>query len=83
MKKYLVRFLKFLLVIVCAPIWYIFAIICTLFICTIGSLTLFIIFYVKTGNTDDSWNKADTIINAICNFMLLDSTNKIKEFLNN
>lgn len=83
MKKYLIRFLKCLLVIVCMPIWYIAAIICTLFMSTIGSLVLFIIFYEKTGNTDDSRNKTDNIINAICNFMFIESTEKIKEFLNN
>jgi hypothetical protein len=83
MKKYLIRFLKCLLVIVCMPIWYIAAIICALFIGTVGSLILFIIFYEKTGNTDNSWNKTDNIINVICNFMFIESTEKIKEFLNN
>ena len=83
MKKYLIRFLKCLLVIVCIPIWYIAAIIFALFMGTIGSLVLFIIFYEKTGNTYDSWNKTDNIINAICNFMFIESTEKIKEFLNN
>ena len=82
MKKYLIRFLKCLLVIICAPIWYAAAIICTLFMCTIVSLILFIIFYEKTGNTDVSWDKTNDICNAICNFMFLESSDKIKEFLN-
>lgn len=82
MKKYLIRFLKCLLVIVGAPIWYFVAIICTLFMGTIGSIILFIAFYEKTGNTDDSCNMTNDIINTICNFMFLDSTDKIKEFLN-
>ena len=83
MKKYLIRFLKCLLVIIGAPIWYITAIICALFICTVAATTLFIIFYEKTGNTDVSWNKTNDICNAICNFMFLDVSDKIKEFLNN
>ena len=83
MKKYLIRFLKCLLVIVGAPIWYAAAIICTLFMCTVVSLILFIIFYEKTGNTDISWDKANDICNVICNFMFLESSDKIKEFLNN
>lgn len=82
MKKYLIRFLKCLLVIVCMPIWYIAAIICVLFMCTIGELLLFITFYEKTGNTDDSWDMTNNIINIICNFMFIEPIDKIKEFLN-
>lgn len=83
MKKYLIRFLKCLLVIVCMPIWYIATIICALFMGTIGSLILFIVFYGKTGNTVDSCDMINNIINMICNFMFIESSEKIKEFLNN
>ena len=83
MKKYLIRFLKCLLVIVCMPIWYIAGIICTLFVGTVGSLILFIIFYLKTGNTYDSWDMTNNAIDAICNFIFIETSDKIKEFLNN
>lgn len=83
MKKYLIRFLKCLLVIVLLPIWYIIGFICALFIGTVGSLILFIIFYIKTGNTYDSWDMTNNITNVVCNFMFIESIDKIKEFLNN
>lgn len=83
MKKYLIRFLKCLLVIVGAPIWYIVAIICALFMGTIGSIILYIIFYVKTGNTNDICDMTNKIINAICNFMFIETSHKIEKFLNN
>ena len=83
MKKYLIRFLKCLLVIICMPLWYIAAIISVLFISTIGSLILLIIFYVKTGKTYDSWDMTNNTINEICNFMFIEPSDKIKEFLNN
>lgn len=83
MKKYLIRFLKCLLVIALLPIWYIVGFICALFIGTVGSLILFIIFYIKTGNTYDSRDMTNSIINVVCNFMFIESIDKIKEFLNN
>ena len=79
----MIRFLKCLLVIVCMPIWYIAAIISVLFISTIGSLILLFIFYVKTGKTYDSWDMTNNTINEICNFMFIEPSDKIKEFLNN
>ena len=83
MKKYLIRFLKCLLVIICMPLWYIAAIISVLFISTIGSLILLIIFYVKTGKTYDSWDMTNNTINETCNFMFIEPSDKMKEFLNN
>ena len=83
MKKYLIRFLKCLLAIVFMPIWYIIAFICVLFIGIIGSLIMFIIFYVKTGNTDNSFDMTNNTINTICNFMFIGLSDKIKDFLNN
>lgn len=83
MKKYLVRFLKCLLVIVCMPIWYIAGIICTLFVGTVGSLILFTIFYLKSGNTYNSWDMVNNAIDTICNFIFIESSDKIEKFLNN
>ena len=65
------------------PLWYIAAIISVLFISTIGSLILLIIFYVKTGKTYDSWDMTNNTINETCNFMFIEPSDKMKEFLNN